>query len=149
VSKVAKDAQQRLTFSATQVDLGVELTSHRFGDCVGEVPLGSHAAVIGLQQGDIITKAGFQGQLQYPVKYYQGVHKVLYFLENDTAVSAASPLVFTVLRGVPPEANEDFKPVARPRTMSMSTAASTDVRSATPDILDLSKDMDAVSAGSI
>jgi hypothetical protein len=90
-----------------EVGLGVEISSHRLGDYVDEVPAGTVGAAIGLRQGDVIIKAGMKGQPQLPVKYHKSVQNILSGLQKENAeVSEKSPLVIAVRRGVSKELKE-------------------------------------------
>jgi hypothetical protein len=93
------------------------------GDFVEAVPVGSHGEKIGLEEGDIISKAGTQGKIQFPVKYYQGLSRVSLILSNSDGVSEEFPMSLVVLR------DEDKPaPPGRDRSLSKtSTAVETDV----------------------
>merc|ERR1719482_1173594 len=91
--------RERVTLTTTSADMGVKMSPHILGDYVESVPAGSHGAAIGLQEGDIITKAGSEGDIQFPVKYYQGVHRVSLILNNTKPVSEATPMSMLILRG--------------------------------------------------
>lgn len=93
--------------TATTADLGVELSRHKLGDYVEAVPADSPGAEIGLKEGDVITKLGKEGDTQFPVKFYQGVPKVLLILQNGTPVSEDAPLSLVVRR-------EEQKPTTKP-----------------------------------
>jgi hypothetical protein len=112
----------KVTLTSTQNDLGVQLSPHMLGDYVEAVPHGSQGAAIGLTEGDVITKAGTVGKTQFPVKYYQGLNRVVLILSNNDGISEQFPMELVVLR------DEDKPcPPGRPRADSKtSTAAETD-----------------------
>jgi hypothetical protein len=119
---------QPVVLTATTCELGVQLCSHALGDYVIDVPPGSHGAAIGLKEGDVIDKAGHPGKTQYPVKYYQGLNKVLLFVANTEDISPTCPLQLNVLRGERRPSKIEFKPELKPRMSNASTAAMTDVQ---------------------
>jgi hypothetical protein len=115
-----------MTLIATRAELGVELSSHRYGDYVEAVPSNSHGAAIGLEVGDIITKAGKVGELQFPVKYYEGYSRVLLVIGNDNVVSEACPLSLLIMRG-------EEKGTVRPRINSFNSTESGGSSKSSPD----------------
>ena len=60
-----------------------------------------------MKEGDVITKLGKEGDTQFPVKFYQGVPKVLLILQNGTPVIEDASMSLVVRR-------EEEKPTTKP-----------------------------------
>merc|ERR1719453_2965051 len=116
-----------VTLTATDANLGVQLCSHNLGDYVVDAPPGSYGVSIGLREGDVIAKAGKVGDLQFPVKYYQGYNRVLLILGNDNEISPACPISLQVLRGAQRPSVIELKPEVKARPSKASTAACSDM----------------------
>jgi len=116
-----------MTFTATCADLGLKLSTHTLGDYVVDAPPGSHGVLIGLREGDVIAKCGKVGELQFPVKYYQGYNRVLLILGNDNEISPACPISLQVLRGAQRPSVIELKPEVKARPSKASTAACSDM----------------------
>lgn len=121
---VAEPPRKRstVTLTTSEKDLGVKLSPHLLGDLVEEVPAGSQGAAIGLQVGDVINKAGTVGKTQFPVKYYQGLQRVVLILNNNDGVTAETPMSLVIFR----DEEDEKKPNRNRADSKTSTAVATD-----------------------